>query len=63
MHFVEGKMNLAASVALQFFVVPVPKITSLVKDEGNSSSQAAQTIPCYSHDQSYSQIAEFLSLS
>lgn len=56
-------MNIAASMASQFFVFPVPKITSLVKDKGSSTSQTAQTIPCYSHDQSYSQIAEYLSLS
>lgn len=54
-------MNIAASMASQFFVFPVPKITSLVKDKGSSTSQTAQTIPCYSHDQSYSQIAEYLS--
>lgn len=56
-------MNLGASMVLQFFIFPIPKITSLVTDKGSSSSQAAQTIPCYSHDQSYSQIAEYLSLS
>lgn len=46
-------MNLAASMALQFFIFPIPKIISLVKDKGSSSSQAFQTIPCYSHDQSH----------